>query len=128
MKLNKLGAGVVLVTIFTGSTFAMEMMATGTIMKDDMMKTGAVIMDKKIDDKMMKKEMMMEDTDYMMIKSNSGRTEVTKLQKMLAEKGYLKMPKGVAYGYYGKLTKAAFTKYSDSKMMMKATDTMMKTN
>lgn len=110
MKLNKIGASILLATFVTGSSFAMEAMTTGTMMKDDMMKNAAVMMD---------------NTDYMMIKSNSGRTEVTKLQKMLVEKGYLKMPRGVAYGHYGKLTKAAFMKYSDAKMMMKE-EAMMK--
>ncbi len=44
MKLNKLGASILLAGIVTGSSFAMEMMATGTMMKHDNMKaTGSVM-------------------------------------------------------------------------------------
>ncbi len=37
----------------------------------------------------------------------STGTDVTALQQVLVDQGYLKMPKGVAYGYFGQLTKEA---------------------
>lgn len=40
--------------------------------------------------------------------------DVNKLQTSLVAKGFLKMPKGVAYGYFGKLTKEALAKYQAS--------------
>lgn len=41
----------------------------------------------------------------------SKGVDVTGLQTWLVAKGYLTMPKGVAYGYFGGLTKAALQKY-----------------
>lgn len=41
----------------------------------------------------------------------SKGTEVEALQKWLVSKGYLTMPAGVAYGYFGPATKAALAKY-----------------
>jgi murein L,D-transpeptidase YcbB/YkuD len=144
MKLNKLGAGIVLVTILTGSSFAMEVMATGTMMKkDDTMMKG---------DTMMKKDLM-----------SARQTEISDLQNLLIEKGYLVIPAGVAKGTFGPKTRAALIKFQkanglnasgyfgpltkakmmkkddtlmkgdtmmkkDDAMMMKATDTMIKTN
>jgi hypothetical protein len=99
----------------------------------NMMKGGDAIMDKT----MMKTDM--EKTDdmnmYVSVMPPSKKVDIAKLQMILEEKGYLMMPKGVSYGYYGVLTKAAFKKYKSSAMMMKtdngaammsATDSMMK--
>jgi uncharacterized surface protein with fasciclin (FAS1) repeats len=96
MKLNKLALGIVLAASITVSAFAMDMKATGTMMKKDEMV----------------KAVMSADVDYAKITSHSTKAEITKLQKMLVEKGHLKMPKGVAYGRYGKLTKAAVAKHA----------------
>ncbi len=41
----------------------------------------------------------------------STGSEVTALQQWLVTKGYLTMPAGVAYGYFGPLTKTALAKY-----------------
>jgi len=46
---------------------------------------------------------------------SSKGTEVTELQKALVAGGYLVMPKGVAYGNFGSLTKAALIKYQLAK-------------
>ncbi|MCL5006532.1 MAG: peptidoglycan-binding protein [Patescibacteria group bacterium] len=37
----------------------------------------------------------------------STGADVTALQQMLISSGYLKMPSGVAYGYFGQLTREA---------------------
>ena len=37
----------------------------------------------------------------------SQGSDVTELQQMLVTKGFLQMPAGVSYGYFGPLTKAA---------------------
>jgi uncharacterized surface protein with fasciclin (FAS1) repeats len=103
MKLNKLAVGIVLAASITGSAFAMDMAATGTMMKKDEMVKGET---------MMMKDKMMSDTDYSKINHKSGKSEIVKLQKMLVEKGHLKMPKGVAYGFYGKATRAAVAKHA----------------
>ena len=100
----------------TGVMTAKDSMMDKTMMKNDMAKT---------------KDMNMYDS----VMPSSKKADITKLQMMLVEKGYLMMPKGVSYGYYGALTKAAFKKFSPSAMMMKtdngaammnATDSMMK--
>ncbi len=41
----------------------------------------------------------------------STGSEVTALQQWLVQKGYLTMPAGVAYGYFGTLTQSALAKY-----------------
>ncbi len=48
------------------------------------------------------------------LKVGSEGEDVTKLQTALVAKGFLKIPKGAAYGYFGKLTKEALAKYQAS--------------
>ncbi len=138
--ITTLGAAALAITL----TSAMEMTPTTTMMRDEMKKDTMAsvtmmkddkMMDKKMDDKMkmteeaMKMEMMYESTN-----SKSKKADIEKLQMMLIEKGYLKMPKGSTKGYYGNLTKKAVMKYKAAKMMMKdemkkdtmASGTMMK--
>ena len=95
-------------------------MASSSMMKDDMKTSGV----------MMKNDTMSNDsTMYEMVMPTSKKTDITKLQMMLVEKGYLMMPQGVSYGYYGNLTKKAYAKYKKMSMMKKDTmghDTMMK--
>jgi hypothetical protein len=115
MQINKIAAGIILSMITVSAVGAMEMMATDTMMKDKMVDT----------------KMMFNDEMYMAITNKSKRDDVTKLQMMLVEKGYLKMPKMASYGYFGPLTSKAMMKYKDAKMMMKddkmmSTGTMMK--
>jgi predicted transcriptional regulator len=106
----------VLGAIAMGSVSAMEMSATSSsMMKDKMMDDhmmGSTTMMKK-DDTMMKDSMS---DMYEKVSNISKKEDIKKVQMMLVEKGYLKMPKGVSYGYYGKLTTAAFKNY---KLSMK---------
>jgi peptidoglycan hydrolase-like protein with peptidoglycan-binding domain len=66
---------------------------------------------------MMKKDdaMMMKKDDAMMMKKtvavSATTAEVTELQEVLIEKGYLVLPAGVSKGNFGKLTKMALIKY-----------------
>lgn len=107
MKLNKLGAGILLTTLVAGSSFAMEVIATGTMMKkDDVMMKGEMMKD----DKMMKGDTMMKKDDVMMKKAAMS-TEVSDLQTILIEKGYLVIPAGVAKGTFGPKTRAALAKF-----------------
>ena len=109
------------------ATTSVSAMSTTTMMDREMMKKDA--MKKEMmgsstmkDDKMMmdeSKEKMYEMTSY-----KSKKEDIKSLQMMLVEKGYLKIPAGVAHGYYGNLTKKAFAKYKNAKMMMK--DSAMK--
>ena len=48
------------------------------------------------------------------LKVGSKGDEVSRLQTFLIEKGFLKIPQGVAYGYFGKLTSDALAKYQAS--------------
>ena len=130
-KIASLCAGAVLSVT---SLSAMEMMDHGTssMMKDDMKKSSVMIHDTMMKDDSTKKSAMVV-SDMMMLEkvtSMSSKEDITKVQMMLVEKGHLVMPEGVAYGYYGKRTKAAFTKYKKMGMMMKDNgmmhDTMMK--
>jgi hypothetical protein len=117
---------------------AMEM-ATGTgMMKDtmmnnemkkNMMTTDTSMMndhgDMKEGTKMMPEVMM-----YDKVMSTSKKEDISKLQMTLVEKGYLTMPRGVAYGHYGALTKTAYKKYKSGTLMkseskMETTDHMM---
>ena len=112
MKLNKLGASILLAAFVTGSSFAMEMMASGTVMKDDMMKASStMMMDHKMDDKMMKKDMMMKCLDV----KKATRMEIKKFQK---ENGI------ISTGFIGKLTKAKLAKMNCGQMMKEMKDTM----
>jgi peptidoglycan hydrolase-like protein with peptidoglycan-binding domain len=117
-------------------------------------------------DTMMKKDdAMMMKGDTMMKKDlmSARQTEISDLQTLLIEKGYLVIPAGVAKGTFGPKTRAALIKFQkasglnpsgyfgpltkakisamkgemmkgdtmmkkDDAMMMKATDTMIKTN
>jgi hypothetical protein len=48
------------------------------------------------------------------LSSGSSGENVVLLQKMLVSKGYLVMPKGVSYGYFGNLTETAINKFKDA--------------
>ncbi len=97
MKLNKLGASILLTAFVTGSSFAMEMMASGTVMK--------------MDDNMMKKDMMMKCLDV----KKATKMEIKKFQK---ENGI------ISTGFIGKLTKAKLAKMNCGQMMKEMKDTM----
>lgn len=84
MKLNKLGAGILLTTFVVGSSFAMEVMTPDTMMKKD---------------------------DAMMMKKMSRVEEISELQTLLIEKGHLVIPAGVAKGTFGPKTRAALVKF-----------------
>lgn len=110
---------------------------TDTAMKVDMMKVDTMKAGVMKKDSMLDKATMAQSdtTMYTKVSSSSKKEDITKLQRMLVEKGYLSMPKDVSYGYYGMRTKVAFKKYISASMMMKdvknadttmkATDTMM---
>ena len=104
--------GAVLLAGFT-SAAAMDTMSTGTMMKTEKMATTTMMHD----DKMMMNDEM--ETMYEKTSNKSKTEDIAKLQMMLVEKGHLKMPSGVKYGYYGNLTKKAYAKYKEAKMMMK---------
>lgn len=87
MKKTIFGFG--LITLITTSAFAMDMMATGTMMD-------------KMEDKMMKKDMMMKCLDL----KKSTRMEIKKFQK---ENGI------ISTGFIGKLTKAKLAKMNCGK-------------
>lgn len=131
MTLTKIGSLVLATTLTIPSLFAMEMMdhSTSSMMKDDMKKGEMMVT---THDEMAKKSSMVAADMAMLekVSPTSSKEEVTKIQMMLAEKGYLSMPKGAAYGYYGKRTKAAHMKYKKMSMMkdsdMMKTDTMKK--
>jgi len=122
MKIKNIGS-VLAISIASGVislsfVSAMEMMdngATSTLKKDTMMKD-----DMKKSTRVASDMMMFEKTT-----SASSRVEITKLQKTLVTQGYLVMPKGAAYGFYGKGTKTAHTKYNKASMTMK-NDSMIK--
>ncbi len=103
MQIKKITAGIILSMISLSGVGAMEMMDSKMVFNDEM---------------------------YMMVTNKSKREDVKMLQIMLVEKGYLKMPKMVSYGYFGNLTTKALMKYKEAKMMMKgdmmSTGTMMK--
>ena len=104
-----------------------------TMVSDSMKKTDSMMIDsmknsETMMDTSMKKNTMIAN-DMMMLEKvtpMSRREDISKLQMMLVEKGHLVMPEGVAYGYYGRLTKAAYTKYKKMSMMMKDDVTMKK--
>ena len=48
----------------------------------------------------------------------STGTEVIELQGLLSELGYLDVPIGVPYGYFGQMTKSALTQYQTSVGVM----------
>ena len=137
MTIKKIGSvlavGVAISILSVSFTSAMEMngqvdasMKKETMMKDDMKKG-----DTMMDEGMKKGDMKSSDmTMYEKITPTSSQEDITKIQMMLVEKGHLVMPEGVAYGYYGKRTKAAYAKYKKTSMMkdgtMMKTDTMKK--
>lgn len=89
------------------------MSPTGAMMiKDD----SKMMADTKKDAMMMKKEMT-SNSMYTNVSMMSKKEDISNLQMMLVEKGYLMMPKGVSYGYYGNLTKMAYKKYKNGTMM-----------
>jgi len=51
------------------------------------------------------------------IKQGDSSPEVTALQRVLVQAGFLVMPKGVAYGYYGSVTAAAVLKFQKQYMV-----------
>ena len=53
---------------------------------------------------------------YANLTIGSKGAEVTALQQMLVAGGFLKMPAGVAYGYYGKLTADAYAAYKAAQV------------
>lgn len=132
MKINKtliVGAGMSLALI--GNLSAMEMtdkMSGDAMMMKDKMSTGTMMKDKMTDDSMMKKDAMMKDEMVksvmlsedaaMKISKLSSKAEVVELQKILVEKGYLKMPAGAKMGFYGNLTKKAHAKMKAMMMSM----------
>ena len=123
MNIKKLGGVFAVMMISTSGAFAMDMMDHGTssMMKDDMKKGDSMVHTTMVQDDTVKKSAMVA-TDMMMLEkvtSMSSKENITKVQMMLVEKGYLVMPEGVAYGYYGKRTKAAFATYKKMSMMMK---------
>lgn len=102
----KMGSAVVFLVTSITTASAMDMM--------DTMATSSATM------KMTTKNEMMPDTSmYEMVSKTSKKGDISKLQMMLTEKGYLVMPHGVAYGYYGNLTTKAFAKYKKASMMTK---------
>ncbi len=128
---NIVVASIAASVVVTGSAFAMTPAVDVMMKKDD-----SAMMMKKEDSMMMKKTATVSATT----------AEITELQEVLIEKGYLVMPAGVSKGNFGKLTKAALIKYqkanglnsagyfgsltkaklSESRAMMKKGDTMMK--
>ncbi len=55
-------------------------------------------------------------TSYSSLKIGSTGADVVALQEMLVKDGYLVMPAGVKYGYYGSLTAAAYAKYQAAQV------------
>lgn len=90
------------------SAHAMDMIdASSTMMKKDMKDAGMHMM----------KDDMMSSSDSLPASDLSfgDRGEmVVQLQKYLVGKGYLVMPEGAAYGYFGALTKRALMSYQTS--------------
>lgn len=99
------GMALMMSLALAGSAFAME--ATGTAMQSDsMMKK----------DEMMKGDSMMKSDSMMSSGAMMGATgaDVVSLQTVLEDKGYLMIPKGVAKGHFGSLTKVALMKLQAS--------------
>lgn len=115
-----------------GDTMMKDKMSTSTTMMKDTMMKDTMAKDA-MSTTMMDKGMMSHDM-YDTISNKSPKADITKVQMMLVKEGHLVMPRGVAYGYYGRLTTAAFKKYKNATMMMKDSmqkdsmkgDTMMK--
>jgi hypothetical protein len=111
---------------------AMDTMPNDAMMKKDTMGTVTQVnaMADTMPEKMSNKTTMTSgDTSvYTTIMPSSKKEDISKLQMMLVNKGYLSMPYGVSYGYYGMRTKAAFKKYMSMSMMKSGTSTttMMK--
>jgi peptidoglycan hydrolase-like protein with peptidoglycan-binding domain len=84
--------------VVTGSAFAMTPTVDVMMKKDD----GAMMMKKEEGAMMMKKEV---------VATSATSQEITELQEVLIEKGYLVMPAGASKGYFGKLTKAGLIKF-----------------
>lgn len=62
-------------------------------------------------------------TSYSNLKIGSTGADVVALQEMLVKGGYLVMPAGVKYGYYGSLTAAAYAKYQAAQVATPVTTT-----
>lgn len=62
-------------------------------------------------------------TSYATLKIGSTGADVVALQEMLVKGGYLVMPVGVKYGYYGNLTAAAYAKYQAAQVVTTTTTT-----
>lgn len=109
------------------SSFAIMCLSLSTVSAMEMNNQGSMVAQPgtmmKQDTSMMKDTMSMYENTTPM----SSKDTIAKLQMMLVKGGHLVMPRGVAYGYYGPLTKAAFMKYKKS-MMMTGTNTMMQKN
>jgi hypothetical protein len=127
MTTYKLATVAALAVTSVTMAFAMDMMgdASSSMIKDSMMEKN------QMDSGMMKvnpssamKENSMVADDMSMVTMSSAKSSITKLQMMLVDKGYLIMPHGVLYGYYGPLTRAAYGKYKNATMTKKDTGMM----
>jgi peptidoglycan hydrolase-like protein with peptidoglycan-binding domain len=100
--------------VIVASIFASSMIVAGASAQtigDSMMKKEEGAMMKKEDSAMMMKK---EESGAMMkktISTTASAADISDLQTVLIEKGYLIMPAGASKGSFGKLTKAALIKY-----------------
>ena len=100
------GMALMMSLALASSAFAME--TTGTAMQgDSMMKKDEIMMK---GDSMMKSDSVMSSGAMM----GASGADVVSLQMVLEDKGYLMIPKGVAKGYFGSLTKVALMKLQAS--------------
>jgi hypothetical protein len=130
---RKLVTGILFSLTSLSLAYAMDM--TKDMTSNDMMKKDATgtMMIKEGTTSMMHNAMQEGMVNYDSGMMTSKKEDISKLQMMLVDKGFLTMPKGVSYGYYGPRTKMAYKKYKSSMMMksesgsamMKATGTMM---
>jgi peptidoglycan hydrolase-like protein with peptidoglycan-binding domain len=112
-----------IITLATLASFAGAMTMTGgdqvmnpTLGTPSTTAAGSVIPTKETmtteEKAMMKDKMMMKDS--MMAKGGMSMEDVTRIQEMLKEKGFLTLPTGVAMGKMGPKTKMAIMKFQKS--------------